>query len=83
MKMDSKEREGKNTIDGSNPQVCLSLTMCDTLSISGIPFTIFDYTGSITPFRVEQKVNIIVTLVEITITFCALQNIIIIKNFAG
>ena len=37
-----------------------------------------DVTGSITPFGVGQKVNIIVTLVEIMITFCELQNFIII-----
>ena len=33
-------------------------------------------TGSITPFGVGQKVNIIVTLVEIMVTFCELQNVI-------
>jgi len=32
--------------------------------------------GSITPFWVGQKANIIVTLDEITITFCILQNVI-------
>jgi hypothetical protein len=35
-----------------------------------------DITGSITPFWVGQKVNIIVTLVEIMVTFCKLQNVI-------
>jgi len=34
------------------------------------------HTGSITPFGAGQKVNIIVTLVEIMITFCELQNVI-------
>jgi len=32
--------------------------------------------GHITPFWVGQKVNIIITLVEIMITFCELQNVI-------
>src|ERR1700676_2804354 len=35
-----------------------------------------NYTGSITPFWIGQKANIIVTLVEIMITFCILQNVI-------
>jgi hypothetical protein len=33
-------------------------------------------TGSITPFWVGQKANIIVTLVEIMITFCIWLNVI-------
>jgi hypothetical protein len=33
-------------------------------------------TGSITPFGVGQKVNIIVILVEIMVTFCKLHNVI-------
>jgi hypothetical protein len=37
-------------------------------------------TGSITPFGVEQKANIIVTLVEIMLTFWLLQNVIRILN---
>jgi hypothetical protein len=40
------------------------------------PTTTGQYTGSITPFGVGQKVNIIVTLVEIMVTFCELQNVI-------
>jgi hypothetical protein len=38
------------------------------------------FTGSITPFGVEQKANIIVTLVEIMLTFWLLQNVIRILN---
>jgi len=33
-------------------------------------------TGSITPFWIGQKANIIMTLVEIMITFCILRNVI-------
>jgi len=33
-------------------------------------------TGSITPFGVEQKANIIVTRAKIMITFCVAQNVI-------
>ena len=40
-------------------------------------------TGSITPFWVEQKANIIVTLVEIMLTFCNNQNVIRILNLVS
>jgi len=40
-------------------------------------------TGSITPFWVEQKANIIVTLVEIMLTFFLLQNVIRILNLVS
>ena len=38
------------------------------------------FTGSITPFGIEQKANIIVTRVKIKITFYVVQNVIQIYN---